>query len=273
MKFSSVIVSTLLSSLVASSPVPKVKVVYVTEYTTIKVTSGTAPPPLITPAPTAPAETEVDASQISGFVNLAVDPEHDDNKDTTITSKAPEPTTTSTEPTTTSTTPTTTSTTPTTTSTTPTTTSQAPQPTTTSTKAPEPTTTSTSAAPSPTSGGGDDNTTGATYSGDGTYYEPYGGSCGWTNTIDDPIVAISATRYKEIMSQHNVANPNNNPVCGAKIKAWNPENGKSVVVTVVDSCPGCAKDDLDLSHFAFDSIADHALGRFKLKWQWLDKEY
>lgn len=253
MKFSNVIVSTLLSSLVASSPVPKVKVVYVTQFTTIKVTSGTAPPTLITPAPTAPAETEVDASQVSGFVNLAVDPEHDDNKDTevtataeaTATEKAPE-TTKAPEPTT----------------------SKAPEPTTTSSKAPEPTTTS-SQAPEPSSDSGN----GDTYSGDGTYYEPYVGSCGWTNTIDDPIVAISAERYKEIMAKHNVANPNNNPVCGAKIKAWNPANGKSVVVKVVDSCPGCARDDLDLSHFAFDSIADHALGRFKLQWQWEGEAY
>ncbi len=44
-------------------------------------------------------------------------------------------------------------------------------------------------------------------------------------------------------------NPNNNSLCGKKLRA--SYNGKSVDVTVVDRCTGCASGSLDLSPTAF----------------------
>ena len=42
----------------------------------------------------------------------------------------------------------------------------------------------------------------------------------------------------------------------------NTQNGKSVVATVADQCPGCQgnPNSLDLSQGAFDAIADEAQG-------------
>ncbi|KAK4160843.1 hypothetical protein QBC43DRAFT_219053, partial [Cladorrhinum sp. PSN259] len=47
-------------------------------------------------------------------------------------------------------------------------------------------------------------------------------------------------------------NPNNNPLCGRSIKI--NHNGKSVTVKLVDRCPSCAANDLDLSPSAFQVL-------------------
>ncbi|KAG2200001.1 hypothetical protein INT47_000351 [Mucor saturninus] len=122
------------------------------------------------------------------------------------------------------------------------------------------TTTTTSAEPTPTitkkKSASSSGSSG--YSGDATYYGTGMGSCGHDSSDSDYIVALN---YGQM---NNGANPNNNPLCGKKITAKGP-NG-SVIVTIVDTCPGCAYGDLDLSPAAFAKIADMARGRVPITW-------
>ena len=65
------------------------------------------------------------------------------------------------------------------------------------------------------------------------------------------------------------SNPNNNPLCGKKVKA--SFDDKSIEVKVVDRCPGCDENDLDLSPTAFQKLAPLDKGRLKnMKWHFLD---
>ncbi|KAG1084906.1 hypothetical protein G6F42_021601 [Rhizopus arrhizus] len=64
----------------------------------------------------------------------------------------------------------------------------------------------------------------------------------------------------------NGANSNKNPNCGRRITATGPKG--SVTVKVVDTCPGCANGDLDLSPAAFAKIADMDAGRVPVTWSW-----
>lgn len=103
-----------------------------------------------------------------------------------------------------------------------------------------------------------------TYSGDGTYYAPGMGACGETSSESDYIVAIS----KDLFDQYTPdGNPNHNTLCGKKIQAY--YEGKSVDVTVVDRCEGCAYGSLDFSPTAFSQLADESLGRIKITWNWV----
>ncbi|KAI8640655.1 RlpA-like double-psi beta-barrel-protein domain-containing protein-containing protein [Parasitella parasitica] len=98
------------------------------------------------------------------------------------------------------------------------------------------------------------------YSGDATYYNTGLGSCGWTSKESELIVALN------IGQMDNGANSNNNPNCGRSITATGPKG--SVTVKVVDTCPGCANGDLDLSPAAFERIADLTAGRVPISWSW-----
>lgn len=98
----------------------------------------------------------------------------------------------------------------------------------------------------------------SSYSGDATYYGTGLGSCGLDSKDSDLIVALNYGQMK------NGANPNKNALCGKKITAHGPSG--SVTVTIVDTCPGCAVGDLDLSPAAFSKIANMALGRVPVTW-------
>lgn len=101
------------------------------------------------------------------------------------------------------------------------------------------------------------------FSGDGTYYDTGMGACGITSTDSDFIVAVS----KDLFDQYTPnGNPNHNSLCGKKIEAF--YEGKSVEVTVVDRCEGCAYGSLDFSPAAFRQLADQGLGRIKITWNW-----
>ncbi|KAI9255105.1 RlpA-like double-psi beta-barrel-protein domain-containing protein-containing protein, partial [Phascolomyces articulosus] len=99
-----------------------------------------------------------------------------------------------------------------------------------------------------------------TFSGEGTFYNTGLGSCGITNTDSDFICAMN------YVDMENGANPNNNPKCGRKVQIKGP-NG-SVTVEVTDTCPTCAKGDIDLSPAAFAEIADFDAGRVDITWDW-----
>lgn len=101
------------------------------------------------------------------------------------------------------------------------------------------------------------------YSGDGTWYNTGLGACGVTNLNSDYIVAIS----HQLFDETNPGNPNNNPVCGNRIRAY--YQGKSIDVTVTDRCGGCAYRDLDFSPAAFSQLAEQSLGRIPITWEWI----
>ncbi|KAF2847093.1 hypothetical protein T440DRAFT_457325 [Plenodomus tracheiphilus IPT5] len=109
-----------------------------------------------------------------------------------------------------------------------------------------------------------------TYTGDLTYYDPGLGACGIDSGDSEPVVAISHYTFDAAQTG---SDPNQNPLCGRKIRARrvNESTGKSVSidVTVIDRCTGCQPTDLDVSPAMFDKMADHALGRVTVTWAWL----
>ncbi|KAG7665180.1 DAG7 [[Candida] subhashii] len=133
----------------------------------------------------------------------------------------------------------------------------------TTTSSTEQATTSTVATASNASADPNAEETGVIYHGQGTYYAPAMGACGIVSQDTDYIIAISHTMFDAAMID---ANPNHNPLCGKKIRAFYGDN--SVEVTIVDRCVGCAVDDLDFSPTAFQAIADPALGRIDITWEW-----
>ncbi|KAG2420036.1 hypothetical protein HFD88_004834 [Aspergillus terreus] len=112
--------------------------------------------------------------------------------------------------------------------------------------------------PLPTSNGG-------SYSGDLTYYDPGLGSCGITSTGSEPICAVSHVIFDAASTS---ANPNENPLCGLKVRIRRGET--SVDVKVVDRCVGCKATDLDVSRSVFGQLADLDLGRVVVEWAWLE---
>lgn len=125
-------------------------------------------------------------------------------------------------------------------------------------------TTSTSSTSSSASTSSSSSSSGS-HSGEGTYYSTGLGACGGTNKDSDKIVAISQKVFDANTTDDN---SNDNSYCGKKIKA--SYKGKSVTVEVVDSCVGCAEDDLDFSPSAFSEIADQDLGRIDITWEWVN---
>ncbi|GAA5886162.1 hypothetical protein JCM5296_003503 [Sporobolomyces johnsonii] len=141
-----------------------------------------------------------------------------------------------------------------------TTTTQAP--TTTTTQAPTTTTTTSQAAATTSSSSSSDGSwiTG----GYATFYYQYGayGACGKIYPDSTPIVALALARYG--------TGSNNAPDCGRQVEIKNDDNGKTVVATVADACPGCSNyNSLDLSTGAFDQIADQATGVVPISWKFI----
>jgi expansin (peptidoglycan-binding protein) len=94
----------------------------------------------------------------------------------------------------------------------------------------------------------------AGFSGDGTYYAADGtGNCSFDASPDDLMVAAM-----------NKPDYGDAQWCGGCVEVTGPKG--TVKVRIVDSCPGCAHGDLDLSPQAFDMIADHAAGRVPITW-------
>lgn len=65
------------------------------------------------------------------------------------------------------------------------------------------------------------------FSGEGTWYTPGLGSCGWENKENEMVAALNSAQMA------NGGNPNNNPKCGKKLKVTH--GGKSVTVKIVDT--------------------------------------
>lgn len=131
-----------------------------------------------------------------------------------------------------------------------------------STPTPEPTATPTGTPTSTPTGGTDSGTPpgpptplGQPVQGEGTYYAADGsGNCSFDKSPQDLMVAaLNLTDYA------------GSAACGSCIAVDGPKG--SVTVRVVDSCPGCAKGDVDLSEQAFAKIAALSAGRVKITWK------
>jgi len=86
--------------------------------------------------------------------------------------------------------------------------------------------------------------------------------------VNDPICTVALELFNAAGANAETVNPNANPLCGKRIRVT--RGGATVVVSVVDSCPGCQPTDLDLSPSAFDMLAREAEGRVVGTWQWLE---
>ncbi|ORZ12225.1 RlpA-like double-psi beta-barrel-protein domain-containing protein-containing protein [Absidia repens] len=95
----------------------------------------------------------------------------------------------------------------------------------------------------------------SSFSGDATYYTVGLGSCGKTSHDSQLVAALSS----DLMSKGKY--------CGKKIKIKTPTG--TVTATVVDTCPGCAKDSVDLSMAAFKKIGKIAAGRISINWSFV----
>ena len=93
-------------------------------------------------------------------------------------------------------------------------------------------------------------------SGEATYYNAEGvGACGIQTPPDYLVAAINDEQYSK-------AN------CGRCASVTGP-NG-TVVVRIIDKCPGCDAGDLDLSETAFSKIANKSAGRVKITWRFVE---
>lgn len=114
-------------------------------------------------------------------------------------------------------------------------------------------------------------TSGTINTGEATFYNPALGSCGITSTDNDPIVAVSMILYDAASVGPN---PNLNPLCGRKVRAtrYRDDIQKNITIeaTVVDRCVSCAANDLDLSPYLFEKIANLGQGRVDVTWAWTE---
>ncbi|KAI0477984.1 RlpA-like double-psi beta-barrel-protein domain-containing protein-containing protein [Xylaria cf. heliscus] len=90
------------------------------------------------------------------------------------------------------------------------------------------------------------------FSGDMTYYNPGLGSCGWTNGDGDAVVALS---------------PSKSGNCGKSIRVH--YNGKTATAKVVDKCPGCSDQSIDVSPTVFSQLANLDQGRVQVTWEFI----
>lgn len=118
----------------------------------------------------------------------------------------------------------------------------------TSTPTAQPASTSTP-RPSPTPGGGE------VRNGRATYYGATGaGNCSFDPSPNDLMVAAM-----------NTVDYANARLCGAYVEVTGPE--ATVVVRIVDRCPECPQNHIDLSEQAFDRIAELSAGNIPITWR------
>jgi expansin (peptidoglycan-binding protein) len=91
-------------------------------------------------------------------------------------------------------------------------------------------------------------------SGEATYYDADGsGNCSFDPGPDLMVAAMNGADYDRATW------------CGGCVEVDGPAG--TVVVRIVDSCPGCASGDLDLSREAFAGIAEVSAGRVPITWR------
>ncbi len=90
------------------------------------------------------------------------------------------------------------------------------------------------------------------FTGEATYYDADGtGACAFGKSSDLLVAALNKTQYSKAQ-------------CGKCAYVTGPKG--SVMIKIVDLCPGCGDGDLDLSETAFAKVADLDDGRVKITW-------
>lgn len=88
--------------------------------------------------------------------------------------------------------------------------------------------------------------------GHATFYDATGAACSLPVAAGEAVVAVSPALFA------------GSARCGECLEVTGPAG--SVVVRVVDQCPGCEPEDLDLSASAFAQIGNPAVGREPVSW-------
>jgi rare lipoprotein A (peptidoglycan hydrolase) len=99
------------------------------------------------------------------------------------------------------------------------------------------------------------------YNGDASFYEVGRGACGKTNNNTELVAAISHVVFDSVPATSTLSNK----FCGQKVKVINGK--KSVVVTIVDRCVSCGKEDISLSPAAYKKIASMDSGKVPVQWK------
>ncbi|KAI2619750.1 RlpA-like double-psi beta-barrel-protein domain-containing protein-containing protein [Hypomontagnella submonticulosa] len=93
------------------------------------------------------------------------------------------------------------------------------------------------------------------FNGDITYYEPGLGSCGETNSDSERVVALSPAQF--------AADP---AACGKTIQI--SLDGHTTTAKVVDKCPSCSAESIDVSSTVFQDLAPLTVGRTQIEWDY-----
>lgn len=67
---------------------------------------------------------------------------------------------------------------------------------------------------------------------------------------------------------NNPPNPNANRLCGTTIGIYNPATGGTTQATIVDTCYGCAFEDIDVSPSVFERVDPGGLGDGRIGVDW-----
>ncbi|KAF9556285.1 riboflavin-aldehyde forming enzyme [Agrocybe pediades] len=95
----------------------------------------------------------------------------------------------------------------------------------------------------------------ASFVGDATWFNTGLGSCGFNNVDSDFVVAL------------NSAQAAGNAHCGQLIRVQ--FQATTILVQVVDTCPGCGVNGIDLSPGAFQALAPLDVGRIQVTWDFV----
>ncbi|KAB5595695.1 putative effector protein [Ceratobasidium theobromae] len=87
-----------------------------------------------------------------------------------------------------------------------------------------------------------------------TWFNTGLGACGKVSNDNQLIVALAPGAYAKGKN------------CGKTITIKNTKNGKSTTAKVLDMCPGCGANDVDLSPAAFKKLGSLSTGVLTVSW-------
>ncbi|CAE6435936.1 unnamed protein product [Rhizoctonia solani] len=90
--------------------------------------------------------------------------------------------------------------------------------------------------------------------GKATWFDPGLGACGKVSNKKQLIVALGPEAYQ------------NGKMCGKTITIKNSKNKNSVTAKVMDLCPSCGPNNLDLSPAAFAKLGSLSTGVLSVSW-------
>ncbi|EIW67651.1 hypothetical protein M231_02655 [Tremella mesenterica] len=95
---------------------------------------------------------------------------------------------------------------------------------------------------------------------EGTLYIPGTGACGFTNTVNDLVVALYPSAFIDYKGKN----------CGEKVKITNRQNGAVVMAIIADECQTCSTNGLGLSPAVFFALQEGSQqvgsGRLPVSW-------